>query len=39
MTTPQKKLEGIFLSYDHCENECHLEGMILEKMKKAGKIQ
>ena len=28
---------GIFLSYDHSENECHIKGMILENNEKSWK--
>lgn len=39
-TTPHdypQSWRGIFLSYDHSENECHIKGMILENNEKSWK--
>lgn len=41
ITTPKTTLKTggrTFLSYDHCENECHIEGMILENNEKSCEI-
>lgn len=35
---PPKTGGGIFLSHDHSENECHIEGMILENNEKSCEI-